>query len=57
MAEVEAYCVKCRKKRPLVGAQVVTMKNGKDAVRGSCPECGGAMFSVAARALSAVSDG
>ncbi|MBM3148350.1 MAG: hypothetical protein FJ000_10730 [Actinobacteria bacterium] len=42
----EAYCVKCRAKREMKGEQAVTMKNGKPAVQGVCPECGTKMFKI-----------
>lgn len=37
---VEAYCIKCKAKRALQDPREVTMKNGRIAVRGSCPVCG-----------------
>ena len=36
----EAYCVKCRTKRTMKDEKAVTMKNGKPATQGVCPECG-----------------
>jgi hypothetical protein len=39
MAE-QAYCVKCREKRDIQNPQVVTLKNGRKAMQGSCPVCG-----------------
>ena len=41
---MEAYCVKCRKKQEMVGAQEVPMKNGRSALQGTCPVCGGKLF-------------
>jgi hypothetical protein len=38
MADV-AYCMKCRTKREFEG-QLVTLKNGRPAMQGSCPVCG-----------------
>lgn len=35
----EAYCMKCRQKREFEG-QLVTLKNGRPALQGSCPVCG-----------------
>ena len=36
----EAYCVKCKAKRPMVNPQRVTMKNGRPALQSKCPVCG-----------------
>ena len=41
---VMAYCLKCRAKRAMRRPQVVTMKDGRLALRGTCPHCGGGMF-------------
>jgi len=38
MADV-AYCMKCREKREFTGS-LVTLKNGRPALQGSCPVCG-----------------
>ena len=40
----EAYCVKCKTKHPMKDAVEVTMKNGRKAVKGTCPACGTVMF-------------
>jgi len=37
---VEAYCVKCKKKVPMQNPQGIIMKNGRPALRGTCPVCG-----------------
>jgi pimeloyl-ACP methyl ester carboxylesterase len=37
---IMAYCVKCRQKREMLDAHEVTMKNGRQAVRGTCAVCG-----------------
>jgi hypothetical protein len=39
MAQYEAYCVKCKAKREFEG-EVVTLKNGRKAAKGTCPVCG-----------------
>src|SRR5579883_2908613 len=36
----EAYCMKCRQKRPLIDGRKVTMKNGRAAIQSRCPVCG-----------------
>jgi pimeloyl-ACP methyl ester carboxylesterase len=42
--EVEAYCVKCKTKRPIQNPREVMMKNGRPSVRGNCPVCGSQLF-------------
>ena len=42
----EAYCVKDKKKVEVQNAQKITMKNGKPAIQGTCPECGGKVFRI-----------
>jgi hypothetical protein len=42
--EVKAYCVKERAERTMKDAQVVTMKNGRKAMSGTCSVCGTKMF-------------
>jgi hypothetical protein len=34
-----AYCMKCREKRDFEG-HLVTLKNGRPALQGTCPVCG-----------------
>ena len=43
---MEAYCLKCREKREMRDPQPVTMKNGKPATMGVCPECGTKMYRI-----------
>ena len=45
-AMAEAYCVKDKKKVEVQNAQRITMKNGKPALQGTCPECGGKVFKI-----------
>ncbi len=40
------YCVKCRDKREIQGAGPYTMKNGKPAIKGTCPTCSTAIFRI-----------
>ncbi len=40
MSEYEAYCVKCKAKRMMKDAQVVTNEKGRRSAKGVCPECG-----------------
>jgi Zn finger protein HypA/HybF involved in hydrogenase expression len=43
---VEAYCVKCKAKRIMRSPKKITMKNGRPARKGTCPECGSGMFRI-----------
>ena len=45
----EAYCVKCKAKRPMKDAQTVTMKNGRNALQGKCEVCGTGMYKILAK--------
>jgi len=49
MLGVAGYCVRCREKRTIKDAQEVTMKNGRPAVKGVCPVCGGGMWKMLPR--------
>jgi len=42
----EAYCVKDKKKVEIKNPEKITMKNGKPATKGTCPECGGSVFRI-----------
>ena len=42
----EAYCVKDKQKVEIVNPQNITMKNGKPAISGTCPICGGKVFRI-----------
>jgi RNase P subunit RPR2 len=41
-----AYCVKCKAKREVSNPEQVTMKNGRKALKGTCPNCGTKMFKI-----------
>ncbi|MCL2882589.1 MAG: DUF5679 domain-containing protein [Coriobacteriia bacterium] len=43
---VEAYCVKCKAKKEMKNAQEVSMKNGRPAMKGECPDCGTGMYKI-----------
>ena len=43
---VEAYCVKCREKRAIKNPVETTLKNGRPAVKGTCPECNTGVFRI-----------
>ncbi len=36
----QAYCMKCRTKREMKNPEKVTLKNGRPATKGTCPNCG-----------------
>jgi hypothetical protein len=40
------YCVKERKKVEIKDPQQVTMKNGRPAIQGTCPDCGTKIFKI-----------
>ena len=42
----EGYCVKDKKKVEIQNPVRTTMKNGKPATQGTCPECGGKFYEV-----------
>ena len=41
--QVEAYCVKCKKKQEMTDAKEEVLKNGRKAMKGKCPACGTVM--------------
>ncbi len=43
---MEAYCVKCREKRPITSPREVTMKNGRKAIKGTCAVCGTGLYRI-----------
>lgn len=43
---VTMYCVKCKAKRDAENPQEVKMKNGKPAMKATCPVCGTKMFRI-----------
>jgi hypothetical protein len=44
----EAYCVKDKMKVEIQNPQNITMKNGKPAIKGTCPRCGNTVFRIGA---------
>lgn len=42
----QAYCVKCKQNIEIKNPQNVTLKNGKPAVKGVCPNCGTSVFRI-----------
>ena len=45
MAEI-GYCVKCKAKKEMKDEQKVKMKNGRPAMKGTCPTCGTGMYKI-----------
>ncbi len=43
---MEAYCVKCKAKKEMKDAKKVTLKNGRNAMKGKCPDCGTSLFRI-----------
>ena len=45
---MEGYCVgpKCKTKREMIETQEVTMKNGRQAMKGKCSKCGTGMYKI-----------
>jgi NAD-dependent SIR2 family protein deacetylase len=44
--DMEAYCVKCKAKKEMKDGEKVTMKNGRNAMKGKCPDCGTTLFRI-----------
>ena len=44
----EAYCVKCKKKVEVKNPEQIQMKNGRPALKGTCPSCGTGVFKIGA---------
>ena len=42
----EAFCVKCKVKKEMKDAEQVTMKNGRLAMKGKCPDCNTGMYRI-----------
>lgn len=45
MAE-KGYCVKCKASKEMADAAEVTMKNGRKAMKGKCPDCSTGMYKI-----------
>ncbi len=46
----KGYCVKCKANKEMKDEQQVTLKNGRQAVKGKCPDCGTSMFRILGKA-------
>ena len=47
---VTGYCLKDKKNVEIKNPQNITMKNGKPAITGTCPDCGTKIFKIGKRA-------
>jgi len=43
---MDAYCVKCKASKEMKDAKKVTMKNGRPAMKGKCPDCGTGLYRI-----------
>ena len=43
---MDAYCVKCKSKREMKNGKQVKMKNGRAAMKGTCPDCGTGLYRI-----------
>lgn len=43
---VDGYCMKCKGTKTMKNAKPTKMANGRDAVKGTCPDCGTGMFKI-----------
>ena len=46
---MEAYCVKCKAKRPMKNGKRVKTKNNRNAMKGQCSTCGTTMMKFVAK--------
>lgn len=44
------YCVKCKSSKEMKDVQQVTLKNGRNAAKGKCCDCGTSMFRILGKA-------
>jgi hypothetical protein len=45
-----AYCVKCKAKTEVKNGTKVTMKNGREALKGICAKCGTGVYRILGKA-------
>gem|GEM_PF-283131 len=58
--KLTGYCMKCRRKDPqceIVDYEVVEMKNGSKAAKGTCAECGTGMYKMLSKEQAAALSG
>lgn len=47
--KIEAWCVKCKAAREIDDPELVSMKNGRSAAKGKCPQCGAVLYKILSR--------
>lgn len=47
---MEGYCVKCKAKKEMKNPEPTTLKNGKPATTGTCPDCSTKMVRIGKKA-------
>jgi len=52
LVTTQAYCVKCKAKRDMKNEKQVTMKNGRQALSGTCSVCGTKMFKIGGSSIA-----
>ncbi len=48
--KVEGRCMKCKKQVKIKNGKKVVMKNGMEAIKGECPNCGTKVFRILGKA-------
>lgn len=43
---MRAYCLKCKTERDIIQRELITMKNGRQATKGTCTVCGKSVFRI-----------
>ena len=51
------YCMKCKAQREIKNAKQITMKNGRPATEGTCPNCGTKIFKIGGGATAGAGSG
>ena len=49
VSDFYGYCVRCKTRKGISEAKTITLKNGRRAIRGVCPDCGSAMYRILPR--------
>ena len=45
-ADSGVYCMRCKERRPLTGARIAVLRNGRPVLKGRCPACGAPLFRI-----------
>ena len=57
MAGEKGYCLKCKAHRTIEGGKSTVMKNGRNALKGTCKKCNTPMFKITGGSTSKCSGG